>query len=118
MSKAKKYDHVHKLELVYLGAKHWKAYRCVDSDCPYLIDKKLALGKLSRCWKCNEPFEIGPELRDTKRVKCKECRRNKKDYRGIYYTVVSDKPSQLIEKPKPKEEFKGEDLMDLLVTKT
>lgn len=106
---AKKYDHVHKLELVALGKDlSYQVYRCVFPKCPYYINKKLAMGKETQCWKCGITLILNPSFRNIKRPKCKDCRSNKLN------RVIRDTPLPF---EKKMDEGAANELLDLLVTK-
>jgi hypothetical protein len=117
----KKYDHIHKLELVALGKDYsYFAYRCVLPKCTYLVNRKLAMGKESQCWKCHETLILSPKFRNTKRPKCDNCRSNSKvsNKPSALPIVLNTSPSLVLGgHSKKMDEDIADELLDLLVTK-
>jgi hypothetical protein len=75
--------HIHKYHLINLGTKREprKVYACASENCNHhMPNKKLVVGKLSICWKCNKPFKLDSEVvmrHPRTKPKCLDCRKGK-----------------------------------------
>jgi hypothetical protein len=64
-------NHVHKYELVALGKDfQFPVYRCGDPDCTHYIQRTLAYGKKSICWRCGKEYILTKKIRDKRRPTC------------------------------------------------
>ena len=66
-----KRNHVHKLKL-HTFKNGTKAFFCVD-DCDYRIDRELALGKMTICFRCGQPFQLNQYSLGLVKPHCEAC---------------------------------------------
>lgn len=50
----------------------YDVFFCVD-DCTYQVKRPLALGKVSRCWRCNKPFAMNEYSLRLAKPHCPNC---------------------------------------------
>jgi hypothetical protein len=48
-------------------------FRCASSDCSHFIQRTMALGKHTICWKCNEVMTMKPYNLFQKKPKHRDC---------------------------------------------
>jgi len=53
---SKKETHIHKYVRAKLG-KH-VIFKCAIIGCPHHLSKELVVGRVSVCWKCEQPFAM------------------------------------------------------------
>lgn len=57
-----KTKHVHKYGLFKMGLKRqYEVMRCNTPLCDHYVQARVAVGKMSICWRCGEQFVLGPE---------------------------------------------------------
>lgn len=71
----KKEKHVHKFKMARY--KTGTKYFFCASDCSFKIDRKLALGKKSICWRCNQSFEMNKYSISLNEPHCPDCHHSK-----------------------------------------
>lgn len=76
MTALRKNNHVHKYIRVKLNK--YLAYKCALPNCAHLIAAPLVEGKMSVCWRCEEPFVINKIQSKMKRPHCTNCVKPKK----------------------------------------
>jgi len=86
-----KSDHkIHKYELVELGSKGYKVYKCKLPNCRHFIQKELAVGRLSLCnGVCNSEVIITRDMvtRELKVPLCDDCREKRKNRRALVSAI-------------------------------
>ena len=65
-------DHIHKYQREILGT--LIIYRCMVPGCPHYVHKKLATGRISTCWYCDESFVMTKKSVNLKKPHCLNCR--------------------------------------------
>lgn len=70
-------NHIHKFKRHYYSTKK-AIYFCVN-DCPFRVDIKFALGRVSQCWRCNKPFPMNSYSITLDKPHCEDCHQHKGD---------------------------------------
>ena len=76
----KKKTHIHQYERVIIGKKGtYIVLKCMLSNCKHFMpDPSLAIGHLSQCPWCSEPFQLNKENILLKKPMCEDCRELRK----------------------------------------
>lgn len=92
-----KRDHIHKLKL-HRYKNGTQVFFCID-DCDYRIGRELALGKLTRCHRCGNPFQLNQYSLSLVKPHCEACHIRKGDKKILARRVTDDfvRPKPLVE---------------------
>ena len=87
----KKETHIHKYERAKLGKKHI-VLKCALIGCTHFIAKPLAIGRISQCWRCGEPFALTKASVELVRPHCISCTKRKegKNEDKIDHTLIAE----------------------------
>ncbi len=78
-------NHVHKYRRHQRGPWNKARFSCADQDCYKVARPGLLLGKLSRCWKCDQVFTLTYDNLETTKPLCLNCSNSKeaREYRRL-----------------------------------
>lgn len=68
-------NHVHKLKL-HTYKNGTRSFFCID-DCDYTITRELALGKMTICHRCGQPFQMNQYSLNLAKPHCEDCHLSK-----------------------------------------
>ena len=74
-------NHLHKYRKVKMGKnKDYLVYSCQDPGCSHYISPTLLVGKIARCYLCNEAFVIDREQirKGQLKLRCNACKKGTK----------------------------------------
>lgn len=75
--------HIHKYIRTDIGEKKpYVVYKCALPECTHYLAEKLALGKLSICWRCGNTFQLVKRLM-LKKPHCDACTKRQKEAEGL-----------------------------------
>jgi hypothetical protein len=90
-----KRNHTHKLKL-HTFKNGTKVFFCID-DCDYRIARELALGKMTICFRCGNPFQLNQYSLNLVKPHCEDCHLRKSDIQRNKGAVLTAKPVKLVE---------------------
>jgi hypothetical protein len=86
---------IHKYKKELLGH-DWAVFRCVLPDCPHYVPLRLAIGRISLCWRCGAGFVMTGKHTKLTKPHCDECtKRNPNDNRPDV-TVTEDDIAKIL----------------------
>lgn len=54
-------------------------FKCVLPGCQHYLNDRFIIGKISLCWRCNQPFLIDKQLKELKKPHCHDCTKGRQD---------------------------------------
>lgn len=67
-----KTKHLHKYKKEKLGHDYY-IYRCMQPDCAHYLPVRLAIGRISICWRCGAGFLMTGKHTKLTKPHCDEC---------------------------------------------